>query len=81
MAGEGTAGLEIMSQVPNADAVVIPVGGGGMLAGIALAIKTQNANITIIVIFFPIYKPDPTRLILGGRIGQMSQFFDVFTKR
>ena len=40
IAGQGTIGLEILDQVPDVDAIVIPTGGGGMLAGIALAIKT-----------------------------------------
>ena len=42
-------GLEIMEQVPDVDAVVIPVGGGGLIAGCAVALKTMNPNIKIIV--------------------------------
>nr|CAD7438549.1 unnamed protein product [Timema bartmani] len=38
MAGQGTLGLEIVEQVPNIDAVVVPVGGGGLIAGVALAV-------------------------------------------
>lgn len=49
MAGQGTLGLEIIEQVSNIDAVVIPVGGGGLIAGVALAVKTLHPNITIIV--------------------------------
>ncbi|XP_012145060.2 L-threonine ammonia-lyase [Megachile rotundata] len=48
MAGQGTLGLEIIEQVSNIDAVVIPVGGGGLIAGVALALKTLHPNITII---------------------------------
>ncbi|XP_029046705.2 L-threonine ammonia-lyase [Osmia bicornis bicornis] len=48
MAGQGTLGLEIVEQVSNIDAVVIPVGGGGLIAGVALAVKTLHPNITII---------------------------------
>src|SRR5437868_2090978 len=40
IAGQGTAGLELMEQVPEADVVIVPVGGGGLLAGVSLAIKT-----------------------------------------
>ena len=40
IAGQGTMGLEILEQVPDLDAVVIPVGGGGLLAGVSLAIKS-----------------------------------------
>lgn len=42
-------GLEIIDQVQNLDAIVIPVGGGGLLAGVALAIKTVYPNIQVIV--------------------------------
>ena len=40
IAGQGTMGLEIVEQVPDLDAVVVPVGGGGLLAGVALAVKS-----------------------------------------
>ena len=49
IAGQGTMGLEIIEQVPDVDAVVIPVGGGGLIAGCAVALKTMNPNIKIIV--------------------------------
>lgn len=49
MAGQGTIGLEILEQVPDPDAVVIPVGGGGLLAGVATAIKALNPKTKIIV--------------------------------
>jgi len=48
LAGQGTCGLEIAEQVENIDAVVIPVGGGGLIAGCAVALKTLNPNIKII---------------------------------
>jgi len=48
LAGQGTMGLEILEQVPDVDAVVIPVGGGGLIAGCAVALKTMNPNIKII---------------------------------
>lgn len=40
LAGAGTVGLEILDQVDDLDAVVVPVGGGGLIAGISLAIKS-----------------------------------------
>lgn len=49
MAGQGTVGLEILEDVPDADAIVVPVGGGGLLAGVSLAVKTLNKNCKIIV--------------------------------
>jgi 1-aminocyclopropane-1-carboxylate deaminase/D-cysteine desulfhydrase-like pyridoxal-dependent ACC family enzyme len=45
-------GLEIIEQVPDLDAVVIPVGGGGLIAGCAVALKTMRPNILIIVNYF-----------------------------
>ena len=49
LAGQGTMGLEIIEQVPDVDAVVIPVGGGGLIAGVALAVKSLRPNVKIIV--------------------------------
>ena len=48
IAGQGTMGLEILEQVPELDAVVIPVCGAGLLAGVALAIKTLRPAVQII---------------------------------
>ncbi len=48
IAGQGTVGLEILEQVEDLDAVVVPVGGGGLLAGVALAIKSLKPSIEVI---------------------------------
>jgi len=48
LAGQGTMALEIIDQVPDVDAIVVPTGGGGLLAGIAVAAKTLKPNIMII---------------------------------
>lgn len=48
VAGQGTIGLELHEQNPDLDAVVVPVGGGGLIAGIALALKTLKPKIKII---------------------------------
>merc|ERR1712223_1540941 len=48
LAGQGTMGLEILEQVPDLDAAVIPVGGGGLIAGVAKAIKTMKPGVKII---------------------------------
>lgn len=48
MAGQGTIGLEIIDDVPNIDAVLIPVGGGGLIAGVATVIKSLSPNTKII---------------------------------
>jgi threonine dehydratase len=48
IAGQGTMGLELLRQVPDVETVVIPLGGGGLLAGSAIAIKTQRPDVRII---------------------------------
>lgn len=48
IAGTGTLGIEMMEGVPEADVIVVPVGGGGLIAGIALAVKTLNPNVKVI---------------------------------
>lgn len=48
IAGQGTIGLEILDELPDADAIIIPIGGGGIVAGIAIAAKAINSNIKII---------------------------------
>ncbi|WP_070121399.1 threonine ammonia-lyase [Bacillus marinisedimentorum] len=47
MAGQGTAGLELIEQVSDLDAVVVPVGGGGLISGILTAIKETNPRIEV----------------------------------
>lgn len=47
IAGQGTIGLELLDQLPDADAVVVPVGGGGLISGVAFTIKKLNPNIKI----------------------------------
>lgn len=48
IAGQGTMGLEILEQVPEVDVVVVPVGGGGMISGIAVAMKALRPSVRII---------------------------------
>ena len=48
IAGQGTVGLEIMQDRPDADAIVVPVGGGGLIAGIATVAKSLNPTIRVI---------------------------------
>jgi threonine dehydratase len=50
IAGQGTMGLEIVEQVPDLDAVIVPVGGGGLLAGVSLAVKTLRPEVKIIAV-------------------------------
>src|ERR1700685_1082877 len=48
IAGQGTLGLEMLEQHSDLDAIVIPVGGGGLIAGVACAVKETNTKIKII---------------------------------
>ncbi|MBU3029358.1 hydroxyectoine utilization dehydratase EutB [Paracoccus marinaquae] len=48
IAGQGTLGLEILSQIPDAAAIAIPLSGGGLLSGVALAVKALRPDIRII---------------------------------
>ena len=48
MAGQGTVGLEIIDAVPDADAVVVPVGGGGLISGCAMAIKGLSPRTRVV---------------------------------
>lgn len=45
--GQGTIGLELLEQLPKMDAVIVPVGGGGLVSGVAFAIKSLNPNIKV----------------------------------
>ncbi len=48
IAGQGTVGLELLEDVPSVDTVVVPLGGGGLLSGIATAVKAQRPDVRVI---------------------------------
>jgi threonine dehydratase len=48
IAGQGTAGLEILEQRPDVGAVLVPIGGGGLIAGVAAAIKLTRPDVKVI---------------------------------
>lgn len=48
IAGQGTLGLEMLTDLPDADAIVVPIGGGGLISGIAIAARALKPDITII---------------------------------
>ena len=48
IAGQGTIGLELLEQVPDLEAIVVPIGGGGLIGGIACALKETNPKIRVV---------------------------------
>lgn len=47
IAGQGTIGIELLDQLPDVEAVIVPVGGGGLISGVAYAIKSLRPNVKI----------------------------------
>ena len=48
IAGQGTLGLEIIQDWPDVDAVIVPIGGGGLISGVSMAVKSHNPKIRVI---------------------------------
>jgi threonine dehydratase len=48
IAGQGTVGLEITEALPNVDIVVVPVGGGGLISGVSVAVKSQKSDVEVV---------------------------------
>lgn len=67
IAGQGTAALEILRQVPDVDTVVVPVGGGGLLAGTLLTIKSIRPDVRVFAAE-PAWADDAFRSLRAGRI-------------
>jgi threonine dehydratase len=67
IAGQGTIGLELLDQVPQLDAVIVPVGGGGLIAGVSLAIKSLRPDVQVIGVEDNVM-PSFTRAIAAGRV-------------
>ena len=70
MAGQGTVGLEILKQSPSVDTVVVSIGGGGLISGVATALKASKAGIKVIGVE-PGGAPTLTRSIEAGRIVEL----------
>jgi threonine dehydratase len=64
MAGQGTVGLEMLDAVPDLDTLIVPIGGGGLISGIATVAKARNANIEVIGVQAELY-PSMHALLRG----------------
>src|ERR1700726_3947050 len=65
VAGQGTVGLEIIEQCPQVRTVVVPVGGGGLAAGIAVAVKSLDPSIRVVGVQAEAVAPYPASLAAG----------------
>ena len=66
IAGQGTMGLEILEDVPDVDAVIVPVGGGGLIAGIGTAVKALRPRVKVIGVE-PLHAPTLKASLEAGR--------------
>jgi len=67
IAGQGTIGMEIMDEMPFPDVVLVPVGGGGLISGVATAIKEANSRVKVIGVE-PEFASDATASFKAGKI-------------
>jgi threonine dehydratase len=67
IAGQGTVGLEILEEAPDLDAVIVPVGGGGLIAGMAVAIKALQPGVRIVGVE-PEGAPGLSRALAAGQV-------------
>jgi threonine dehydratase len=66
MAGQGTAGLELAGDVPDLDLVLVPIGGGGLISGVATAVKALEPRARVVGVE-PEASPDCQRSLRAGR--------------
>lgn len=66
IAGQGTVGLEMLEDAPDLDTVVVPIGGGGLISGIAIAVKEQRPGVRVIGVE-PEGAPSLTRALAAGQ--------------
>ena len=72
IAGQGTVGLEIVQELPDVDVVLVPVGGGGLISGVATAVK-ELRPIARVVGVEPAGAPDASRSLRAGHIVQIDE--------
>ncbi|WP_110182079.1 threonine ammonia-lyase [Nocardioides solisilvae] len=68
VAGQGTCGLEILEQAPEVQTVLVPTGGGGLLAGIAIAVKAQRPDVRVVGVQAEGAAAWPGSLAAGGPV-------------
>jgi threonine dehydratase len=69
--GQGTLGLEILEDVPDVEAIVIPVGGGGLLAGVATAVKSLRPEVRIVGVE-PVNAPTLHESLRAGKVTRIA---------
>jgi threonine dehydratase len=72
IAGQGTVGLELLAQVPDLRRVIVPVGGGGLISGIAIAVKSERPDVEVIGVQVEACAPFPTSLAAGEPVAVAS---------
>ncbi|MBV8432149.1 MAG: threonine ammonia-lyase [Solirubrobacterales bacterium] len=72
VAGQGSVGLELLRQVPDLSAVLVPVGGGGLASGVAIAVKSERPEVKVIGIQVETCAPFPASLAAGEPVAAES---------
>lgn len=72
VAGQGTLGLELLSQVPEMQRIVVPVGGGGLISGIGIAVKSARPEVELVGVQVDACAPFPASLAAGEAIAAAS---------
>lgn len=75
IAGQGTIGLEILEQMPDVQAVVVPIGGGGLISGVAFAIKTLRPDVKV----FGVQSSGAPSMAASLKEGKLCHLSDVST--
>ena len=68
IAGQGTLGLELLEQVPDIACAVVPVGGGGLISGVAIALKSTRPDVSVVGVQVDSCAPIPASLAAGKTV-------------
>jgi threo-3-hydroxy-L-aspartate ammonia-lyase len=75
IAGQGTVGLEIIEDLPDIEAVLVPIGGGGLISGISIAIKEKNPNVKI----YGVEPEESNSMYLSLKEGKVTELTNINT--